>query len=141
LVQPKDDDPCTFPTIPYIEIVLQDPKIDQILDIRVCHEPFDLRMMEVFQQEYSKSFGSHAFTLVTVEIPCYKSQPTALNQSTTFNYAFTIKYIKVTLGYMIFHGWSPWKVEFVDLSRQTDHLDAWIHWSFEYHDLIMEDLQ
>jgi hypothetical protein len=98
-------------------------------------------MMEVFQQVDSKSFGSHAFTLVTVEIPCSKSQPVAFNQPTPFNYAFTSKYIKADLGHMRFHDWSPWKVDFVDLSRRTDHLAAWLHWSFEYDDLIMVALR
>jgi hypothetical protein len=94
-------------------------------------------MMEVFQQIDSKSSSSHAFTLVTVEIPCSRSQPTTYNQPTTINYAFTIK---ATLGHMRFHGWSPWKVDFVDLSHRTDHLVAWLHWSFEYDDFIMATL-
>jgi hypothetical protein len=135
LVQPEDDVPYTLPTILHPEVVLQDPEIDQSLDIRVHHDPVELRMMEVFQQVDSKSFGSHAFMLVTVEIPCSKSQPTTFNQPTPFSYAFTSKYIKATLGHMRFHGWSPWKVDFVDLSRRTDHLAAWLHWSFEYDDL------
>jgi hypothetical protein len=104
------------------------------LDIRVHHDPVELRMMEVFQQVDSKSFDSHAFMLITVEIPCSKSQ---IFQPTPFSYAFISKYIKASLGHMRFHDWSPWKVDFVDLSRQTDHLAAWLHWSFEYDDLIM----
>jgi hypothetical protein len=49
LVQPEDDFPYTFPTIPHPEIVLQDPEIDQSLDIRVHNDPIELKMMEVFQ--------------------------------------------------------------------------------------------
>jgi hypothetical protein len=83
-------------------------------------------MMEVFQQIDSKSSGSHASTLVIVEIPCSRSQTTTYNQPTTINYAFTIK---ATLGHMRFPGWSPGKVDCVDLSHQTNHLAAWLHWS------------
>jgi hypothetical protein len=50
--------------------------------------------------------------------------------------ASTNKYFKATLGHTRFHGWSPWKVDHANLSRQTDHLVAWLHWSFEYDDLI-----
>jgi hypothetical protein len=71
LVQPEDDVPYTLPTIPHPKVVLQDPEIDQSLDIRVDHDPIELKMMEVFQQVDAKSFGSHAFMLVTVETPCY----------------------------------------------------------------------
>jgi hypothetical protein len=78
--------------------------------------------------------------LIIVEIPCCKSQPTTFSQPTPFSYAFIGKYIKATLGHMRFHGWSPWKVDFVDLSRQTDHLAAWLYWSVEYDDLIMAAL-
>jgi hypothetical protein len=134
LVQPEDDVPFTLPTILHPEVVLQDPEIDQSLDIRVHHDPFELRMMEVFQQVDAKIFISHAFTFITVEIPCSKSQP-ALSQLAPFIYGFTNKYIKVVLGHMRFHGGSPWKVDLVDLSRRTDQLVAWLHWSFEYDDL------
>jgi hypothetical protein len=78
--------------------------------------------------------------LLTIEIPCFKSQLT-FTQLAPFNYGFTNKYIKVALGHMTFHGGSPWKVDFVDLSRRTDHLAAWLHWSFEYDDLIMAALR
>jgi hypothetical protein len=74
---------------------------DQCLDIRVHHDPVELRMMEVFQQVDSKSFGSHAFMLITVEVPCSKFQPTP------FSYAFTSKYIKASLGHMRFHDGFP----------------------------------
>jgi hypothetical protein len=97
-------------------------------------------MMEVFQRVDSKSFGSCALTLLTVEIPCSKSQPAAFNQLVAFNYAFTRKYIQAYLGHMRFHNWSPWKIDFVDLSRRTDHLATWLHWSFEYDDLIIAAL-
>jgi hypothetical protein len=93
-------------------------------------------MMEVFQQVDAKNFGSHAFMLVTVEIPCSKSQP-AFSQLAPFRYGFTNKYFKATLGHMRFHGWSPWKVHRANLSRRIDHLATWLHWSFEYDDLIM----
>jgi hypothetical protein len=141
LVQPEDDVPFTFPTIPHPEVVLQDLEIDQSLDIKVHHDPVELKMMEVFQQIDSKSFVSYTFVLLIVEIPCSKSQPTTSNQLATFNYVFTGKNIKVVLGYMRFHGWSPWKVDFVHLSRWTDHLATWLHWSFEYDDLIMAALR
>jgi hypothetical protein len=108
------------------------------LDIKVHHDPVELRMMEVFRQIYSKSFGSHAFTLVTVEIPGSKAQPTAFTQPTPFPYD---KYIKAVLGHMRFQGWSPWKIDFVDLSRRTGHLAAWLHWSFDYDDFIMAALR
>jgi hypothetical protein len=136
LVQPEDDIPHTLLTVPHPEVVLQELEIDQSLDIRVHHDPVELRMMEVFQQVDAKSFGSHAFMLVTVEIPCSKSQP-AFSQLAPFSYGFTNKYFKATLGHMRFHGWSPWKVDCANLSRRTDHLVAWLHWSFEYDDLIM----
>jgi hypothetical protein len=64
-----------------------------------------------------------------------------LDQLVAFNYAFTSKYIKASLGHMRFHDWSPWKVDFVDLSHRTDHWDAWLYWSFEYDDLIMATLR
>jgi hypothetical protein len=140
LVQQEDDVHYTFPTITHPEVVLQDTEIDQSLDIRVHHDPVELRMMEVFQQVDAKSFDSHAFMLVTVEIPCFKSRPT-FSQLAPFNYAFNDKYIKESLGHMRFHGSSPWKVEFVDLSHQTDQLAAWLDWSFEYDDLIMAALR
>ena len=79
LVQPEDDVPYTLPMILHTKVVLQDPEIDQCLDIRVHQDPVELRMMEVFQQEDSKSFDSHAFTLIIVEIPCYKPQLAAFN--------------------------------------------------------------
>ena len=100
MVQPEDDVPYTLPTILHPKVVLQDPEIDQSLDIRVHHDPVELRMMEVFQQVDAKSFISHAFMFITVEIPCSKSQP-------TFSYGFTNKYIKAVLGHMRFHGGSP----------------------------------
>jgi hypothetical protein len=73
LVQLEDDVPFTLPTILHPEVVLQDLEIDQSLDIRVHHDPVEIRMMEVFQQVDSKSFISHAFVLITVEIPWSKS--------------------------------------------------------------------
>jgi len=97
-------------------------------------------MMEVFQQVNAKSLSSHAFMLVTIEIPCPKSQPT-FSHLAPFSYGFTNKYFKGTLGHMRFHGWSPWKVDRANLSCQTDHLAAWLHWSFEYADLIMATLR
>jgi hypothetical protein len=87
LVQPENDVPFTLPTIPHPKVVLQDPMIDQCFDIRVHHDPVEIRM-ELFQQVDSKSFGAHAFMLITIEIPCSKSQPAA------FSYVFTRKYIK-----------------------------------------------
>jgi hypothetical protein len=105
------------------------------LDIRVHHDPIELNMMEVFQQVDYKSFGSLAFTLITVEIPCSKSQPTS------FNDVFTGKYIKAPFRHKIFLDGFHWKVDFVELSPRNDHLAAWLHWSFEYDDLIMAILR
>jgi hypothetical protein len=48
VVQPDNDVPYTLPTITHPKIVLKDPDIDQSLDIRVHHDPIELRMMEVF---------------------------------------------------------------------------------------------
>jgi hypothetical protein len=43
--------------IPHSDVVLQEDSLtDQCLDIRVHHDPVELRMMEVFQQVDSKSF-------------------------------------------------------------------------------------
>jgi hypothetical protein len=106
LVQLEDDVPYTLPTTLHPEVVLQDPEIDQSLDIKFHHDPVELRMMEMFQQEDSKSFGSCAFTLITVEIPCSKSQLAAFNHPIAFSYTFTSKYIKAALGHMRFHDWS-----------------------------------
>jgi hypothetical protein len=106
LVQPEDDVPFTFPSIPHHEIVLQDPEIDQSLAIRFHHDLVELKMMEVFQQLDVKSFNSRAFVLITIDIPCSKSQPT-FSLLAPFIYGFTNKYIKVVLGHMRFHGGSP----------------------------------
>jgi hypothetical protein len=106
LVQPEDDVPFTLPTISHPEVVLQDPEIDQSLDIKVHHDQVELKMMEVFQQVDAKSFSSHAFVLITVEIPCSKSQP-VFNLLAPFSYGFTSKYIKAVLSHMRFHGGSP----------------------------------
>jgi hypothetical protein len=141
LVQPEDDVPYTLPTVQQQDLVFQGPKIHQSLDIKVHHDPVELKMIKVFQQIDSMSFGSHTFTLLIFEIPCSKSQPIASNQLATFIYAFTSKYIKVAFFYVIFRGWSPWKVEFVHPSHQTDHLVAWLQWSFEYDDLIITTLR
>jgi hypothetical protein len=134
LVQPEDDVPYTLPTILQSNVLL-DPLTDQCSDIMVHYNLVELGMMEVFQEVDSKSFGSHAFMLITVEIPCPKFQPT------TFSYTFTSKYIKAHFQHRIFLDWSHWKVDFVDLSCQIDHLVAWLHWSFEYVDLIMAALR
>jgi hypothetical protein len=141
LVQLEDDVPYTLPTILHLEVVLRILEMDQCLDIKVHHDLVELRMMEVFQQVDSKSFTSHAFTLVTVEIPCSKSHPTTFSQPIPCSYAFSGKYIKASLGHMRFHDWSPWKVDFVDPSRRIDHLASWLHWSFEYDDLTMAILR
>jgi hypothetical protein len=68
LVQLEDDIPYTLPMILHPEVVRRGPEIDQCLDIKVHHDPVELNMMEVFQQEYYKSFVSHAFMLVTIEM-------------------------------------------------------------------------
>jgi hypothetical protein len=103
LVQPEDDIAYTLPTILHPEVVFQGPEVDHCLDIRVQHDLVELRMMEVFPQVHSNSFGSHAFTLVTVEIPFYKPKPTTFSQTTPFNYAFNVKYIDDPGGYR----WPP----------------------------------
>jgi hypothetical protein len=141
LVQLEDDVPYTLPTILHPQVVLQSPNIDQCFDIKVHDDPVELRMMEVFQQIDSKSSGSHAFTPVIVEMLCSKSQPMTFNQLAAFSYALIGKYIRETSGHIRFHGWSPWKVDFVHLSTRTDHLGAWLHWYFEYNDLIMATLR
>jgi hypothetical protein len=123
LVQPEDDVPFTLPTIPHPKVVLRDPEIDQSLDIRVHHDPVELKMMEVFQQVDAKSFSSHAFALITSEIPCSKSQP-SFSQLAPSSYGFTSKYIKAVLGHMRFHGGSPWKV---DLLTTLIGLIIWLH--------------
>jgi hypothetical protein len=129
LVQPEDDLPYNLPMIPHSDFVLQeDPLTDHCLDIRVNHDPVELRMMEVFQQVDSKSFGSHTFMFIIVEVPCSKFQ------SIAFINFFSDKYIKASFQLMRFHDWLHWKVDCVDLSRLTDHLVAWLHWSFEYVD-------
>jgi hypothetical protein len=84
--------------IPHSDFVLQeDPLTDQYLDIMVHHDPTEFRMMEVFQQVDSKSFGSHAFMLIIIEVPCSKFQPT------TFIYFFGRKYTKASFWLMRFH--------------------------------------
>jgi hypothetical protein len=49
LVQPEDDVPYALPMIMHPDVVLQDPKIDQRLYIRVYHDPIEIKIMEVFQ--------------------------------------------------------------------------------------------
>jgi hypothetical protein len=107
MVQQEDDVPYTLPTILHPKVVLQDLEIDQRLDIEVHHDPIELKKMEVFQQVDSKSFSSHAFMLVTVEIPCSKSQPTTFSQPMPCSYAFNDKCIKAVLGHVRFHDWPP----------------------------------
>jgi hypothetical protein len=129
LVQPEDDTPYIFPRIPDSDFFLQeDPLTNQCFDIIVHHDPVELRMMEVFQHVDSKSFNSHAFMLIIVEVPCSKFQPT------TSSYFFSSKYIKASFWLMRFHDWLHWKVDCVDFSRLIDHLVAWLQWSFEYVD-------
>jgi len=62
--------------------------IDQCLDVKVHHDLVEIKMMEVFHEVDSKSFGSCAFTLIIIEVPGSKFQPTP------FSYAFPNKYIK-----------------------------------------------
>ena len=75
MVQPKDDVPYTFPMILNPKVVLQVPKIDEDLYIRVHHDLVELSMMAEFQQVDSKSFVSHAFMLIIVEIPFPNPNP------------------------------------------------------------------
>jgi hypothetical protein len=72
LVQPEDDVSYTLPTILHLEVVIHDLEIDQSLDIRVHLDPLEFRMIEVFQLVDVKSFGSHIFMFITIEIPCSK---------------------------------------------------------------------
>jgi hypothetical protein len=109
--------------------------IDQCLGVRVHHDLVELRMMEVFQHVDSNNYVSCAFTLIIVEVLGSEFQPTP------FNYAFTSKYIKAYFQHRIFHDGFHWKDDFVDLSRWTNHLVAWLHWSFMYDDLIMVALK
>jgi hypothetical protein len=78
-------------------------------------------MMEIFQHVYFRSFGSHAFMLITVEILCFIFQPIS------FSFSFTSKYIKAYFRHMRFIDLLHWKVNFLDLSCRTDDLAAWLH--------------
>jgi hypothetical protein len=81
LVQPEDDTPYILPMIPHSDFVLQeDPLTNQCLDIRVHHDLVEMRMMEVFQQVDSKSFGSHALCslLLKYHVPNSNQQPSAI---------------------------------------------------------------
>jgi hypothetical protein len=49
LVQPENDSPYIFPMTSHPKVVIQDPMTDHCLDIKVHHDPVELRMMEVFQ--------------------------------------------------------------------------------------------
>jgi hypothetical protein len=107
LVQLEDGVPYTLPTFQQPDLVFQGPEINHSLDIRVHHDQVEVKMMEVFQQVDAKCFNSHAFMLITVEIPCSKSQQ-SFSQLTPFSYGFTNKYIKTVLGHVRFHGGSLW---------------------------------
>ena len=73
MVQLEDDLPYNLPMIPHTDLVLQgEPLTVHCLDIRVNHDPVELRMMEVFQHSYSKSLGSHTFMFIIVDVPCSK---------------------------------------------------------------------
>jgi hypothetical protein len=78
--------------IPHSDFVLQeDPLTNQCLDIKVHHDPIELRMMEVFQQVDSKSFGSHVFMLIIVEVPSSNQQPSAISSlASTSRHLFDI---------------------------------------------------
>ena len=92
MVQPEDDVPYTLSSIPHLEFVLQDPMPDQNLNIKVHHDPIELRMMEAFQKIDSKTFGSHAFMIIIVEIPCSKSQLAAFSQPIPYSNAFSVDF-------------------------------------------------
>jgi hypothetical protein len=66
--------PLTVCLSSHIHILLfkRDPLTDQCLDIRIRHDLVEMRKMEVFQQVDSKSFSSHAFMPITLEVPCSK---------------------------------------------------------------------
>jgi hypothetical protein len=92
--------------------------------------------MEIFQQVDSESFGSHAFMFINDEVPCSINDevPCSKFQSIVFINFFTNKYIKASFRLTRFHDWLHWKVDCVDLPHLTDHLVAWLHWSFKYVD-------
>jgi hypothetical protein len=84
--------------------------------------------MEVFQEIDSKSFGSYTFLLIIGEIPCSMFQPIIfidLISSKHMNESFC-------LGRL--HDWLHLMVDYVDLYHITNHLVAWLHWSFKYID-------
>ena len=89
MVQLEDGVPYTLPTFQQPDLVFQGPEINHSLDIRVHHDQVELKMMEVFQQLDAKCFNSHAFVLITVEIPCSKSQP-AFSQLTPYPRRLTL---------------------------------------------------
>jgi len=129
LVQQKDDLPYNFPMTPHSDFVLQgDPLTDHCLDIRITHDSVELRMMEVFQEVDSKNFDSSIFLLITGEVSCSKFQPTVL---TDF---LSSKHMNSSFCLRRFYDWLHWRVDNVDISRITNHLAAWLHWSFEYID-------
>jgi hypothetical protein len=100
LVQPKDDLSHNLTIILQSHFVLQrDPLPDHYLDIKVNHDPIVLKVMEVFQQANSKSFGSHTFRFITTGVPCSKFQSIAFIKN------FNSKYIKASFQLMRFHDW------------------------------------
>lgn len=101
---------------------------DHCLDIRITHDSVELRMMELFQEVDSKNFDSSIFLLITGEVSCSKFQPTVL---TDF---LSSKHMNSSFCLRRFYDWLHWRVDNVDISRITNHLAAWLHWSFEYID-------
>jgi hypothetical protein len=80
LVQLEDDPLYNLPLIPHSNFILQgDPLTNHGLDIRVTHDPIELRMIEVFRNVDLKSFGSSIFLLITGELPHSKFQPIIFN--------------------------------------------------------------
>jgi hypothetical protein len=115
--------------IPHSDLIFQgDPLTDHCLDVRVDHDPVELRMMEVFQRSDSKSLGSHTFMFIIVDVPCSKFK------STDFIDFLSNKHKNACFCLRRLHDWLHWRVDYVDLSRLTDHLAAWLHWSSEYVD-------
>jgi hypothetical protein len=71
LVQTKDDFPHSMVMISQPTFVLQcDPQFDHCLDIRLYHDPVEMRMLEVFQEAMQKSFSFSTFFLFTSEQSC-----------------------------------------------------------------------
>jgi hypothetical protein len=85
-------------------------------------------MMGVFQWSDFESLGSHTFMLSILDVPFSKCK------SIYFIGFLSNKHKNAGFRLRRLHDWLHWRVDYVDLSRLTDHLIAWLHWSSEYVD-------